>query len=368
MINFKKFLMEETTPTMPKANRLEDNVLKGHEGVSDAADFMEELHKHLSGKNTPTEFNKNIKGSPVLFGIHPENGKYFVSTEKHRLPNFSEEDIKNTHGDNAKTVEELTALFKHGHKILPDSGIYGGDVMHTPQDIKKTKGMIEFERNGLTHSIPAESAHGKAIKQSGVGLIVHTKYNGDTPVRMNKKMKEKLKFHPDVHNINTDSKPNPANYSEKERNDYHEAMTKAKKTYASMKPEAYDGIKGHLGSLQEHIRAAEKNGYKPTAKSYIGHLTDKHQIDLINNPNEDIQNKKRKAFGDKLEDTYKNQAHIQKVLELHNNINHAKNILKGVADKNDDFAYKSRDKVITSPGLIAYAKNGKTTKIVDRGN
>ena len=365
MINFKKFLMEDTSPLPPKTEKLEDKVLRSHEGVSDAADFIEDLHKHLSGKNTPTEFEKNIKGSPALFGIHPENGKYFVATEKHRLPNFNESEILHNHKDDPKTVEELTALFKHGHKILPDSGIYGADVMHTPADVKKSKGMVEFEKNGVTHTVPAESAHGKAIKQSGLGVMVHTKYNGDTPIRMNKRMRNKIKFHPDVHHINPESKPNPANYTEDEQNKFHESMQKAKKVYSSMKPEIYDSIKGHHASLQEHIKSAEKNGYLPTVKSYINHLTNKHQTDVDSISVEDIQNKKRKSFSDKLENVHKNQNNFQKALELHNHIKNAKNILKGVSDKNDDFAYKSKNKAITSPGLIAYAKNGNSTKIID---
>ena len=81
MTSFRNFLAEELDETKLKhLEHAEDHVINaGHEGFSHAYHNLKDVHDRLTGKKNDTRITMKYDGSPsVVFGRHPETGRFFV--------------------------------------------------------------------------------------------------------------------------------------------------------------------------------------------------------------------------------------------------------------------------------------------------
>ena len=75
-------------------------------------------------------------GSPsIVFGTHPETGRFFVASKsafnKDPKINYTPEDIERNHGHAPGLVEKLKGALEHLPKIMPrNGGVYQGDLMY----------------------------------------------------------------------------------------------------------------------------------------------------------------------------------------------------------------------------------------------
>lgn len=147
MHKFLEFITEEaeTHPEPLKVKHLthvEDHPLQhGSAGFHHAYDTLMKAHKHIkSGKKT-TELSTKYDGSPsIVYGHHPENGKFFVATKSafnvNPKINYTEKDIERNHGHAPGLVRTLKHALKHLPKIAPKHGVYQGDYMFHHEDLK----------------------------------------------------------------------------------------------------------------------------------------------------------------------------------------------------------------------------------------
>jgi len=185
MTAFKNFLTEEASEEKLKhLEHAEDHVINaGHEGFSHAYHNLKDVHDKLTGKDNATKVTMKYDGSPsVVFGRHPETGKFFVASKsafnKNPKINYSHEDIERNHGHAPGLVEKLKAALDHLPKVTPKKGVFQGDIMHTHHDVHESGGKVHFTPNTITYSADKNSPHGKAALRSKIGIAVHTKYNG----------------------------------------------------------------------------------------------------------------------------------------------------------------------------------------------
>jgi hypothetical protein len=270
MINFKEFIAEQAEPAqgqkLKHLTHLEDQVIhNGHEGVGIAAQHLDDVHSMLMGKNTKTAVSTKYDGAPsIVFGQHPETGQFFVASKsafnKNPKINYTPEDIERNHGHAPGLVEKLKSALQHLPKIMPkNGGVYQGDMMHTKPDIQKSKGMYHFTPNTITYSTPQDSAHGKAVKNSEMGIVVHTQYGGGknlgsmSAMPVDAKTRASFVHHPDVHNIDPTIDVNPSNYTPEEQREFLNHKEAARIAYGKMKPEAMEALAGHGISLETHI-------------------------------------------------------------------------------------------------------------------
>ena len=153
MINFKQYLLEaEQQPEgkpLKHLRHLEDNAIyDGHGGVERAANFLDDAHKALQGKNSSTHFSTKYDGAPsIVFGHHPQTGQFFVASKsafnKNPKINYTPEDIEANHGHAPGLVEKLKSALEHSR---PSAGT-------KPQNLSRLTYPCEASSSKRTHSL-----------------------------------------------------------------------------------------------------------------------------------------------------------------------------------------------------------------------
>ena len=380
MKTFTRFIYEQTEEQGGKLlkhlTHVEDHIIhSGNEGVKKAADVLDDVHNSLMGKKNSTKVSTKYDGAPsVVFGYHPKNGRFFVGTKsafnKNPKLNYTDKDIEANHGHAPGLVSKLKSALTHLPKIAPKHGVYQGDLMHTKEDIKKHGKELSFTPNTITYHTPADSAHGKAIQHSKLGVVVHTKYEGKGDLEhMNATPhvdRENFNHHPDVHNVDPTIKADSSHYTPKEQQKYHEAMNKAKDTYRDMDHSALDKLKGHEINLEAHVNDMVRKGNMPSTSGYIKHISDKGNKEIDNVKTEKSKQQKREKLNDNIKHISDNKKHFDKALELHKHLQTAKDVLTGVMAKNQEFGHTIGGAKTGPEGAVAVTKNGDMSKFVDR--
>ena len=381
MFNFRSFLSEKAEEAKPLKHltHLEDNVIHGgHEGVAIADQHLADTAKALEGKKSPIHISTKFDGAPsIVFGTHPTTGQFFVGTKsvfnKNPKINYTPEDIDANHGHAPGLASKLKQALEHLPKITPrEGGVYQGDLMHTPEDIETKNGMHHFTPNTITYSVPADSAHGRAIDNSKLGIVVHTRYGGAKNLEgmsagpLDQKTRQKFESHPDVHNIDPTIHINPSNFTPEERAEFAKHKEAARQSYSKMAPEAEDALAGHGINLEAHINRMVREGGKPTVDGYIGDLTAKANKAIDSVKTQKAKDRKAQEHSDTVNHIEKNRKHFERALDLHGHLQRAKDVLTNVMAKNNPFSHSIAGEATGPEGAVAVDKNGNMSKFVDR--
>lgn len=169
----------------------EDLFLKyGKDGFYQGIEFLKKTHNFLSKNEGKIIYNVKKDGSPsVVFGIHPENNRYFVASKSawNKTPkiNYSQEDIVKNHLLSIGLTQKLSCCFEHLHKIIPENGgVFQGDLMFSENDRVDHGDCYSFTPNTITYVAPKESVVGIKLAKSKIGIFVHTHYKGKTWERL----------------------------------------------------------------------------------------------------------------------------------------------------------------------------------------
>jgi hypothetical protein len=386
MISFAQFLKEETEkPANSKEGKLthlrhlEDEVLHGgHEGIGRADQFLQAAHEHLQGKDNDTHFSTKYDGAPsIVYGKHPKTGKFFVATKsafnKDPKINYTDKDIEANHGHAPGLVAKLKEALHHLPKIMPKhGGVYQGDLMYGHGDVSTKGGQHHFTPNTLTYSSPADSAEGRRIKGSKLGIVTHTEYKGKGDLENMKagvltpESREKFKQDPDVNHIDPTEHPNPANYTSAEKTKFEEAREAARQAYKKMRPEAMETMAGHGTDMEAHVNNMIKTGGDPSVDGYIKHLNDRHDKEIAKLKRPETVEKKSQAHADVISHIVKHKKDFQNALEVHKNLQKAKDVLTHVMAKNSKFGHSIGGEATAPEGAVGVDKEGNMTKFVDR--
>ena len=386
MKSFAEFLKEETEkPADPKEGKLthlrhlEDEVIHGgHEGVIRADQFLQDAHDNLQGKKTETNFSTKYDGAPsIVYGKHPKTGKFFVATKsafnKDPKINYSDEDIEKNHGHAPGLVDKLKEALHHLPKIMPKSGgVYQGDLMYGKGDVSTKSGQHHFTPNTITYSAPAESAEGRKIKNSKLGIVTHTEYKGTGDLGsmkagvLTKEKRSKFQHDPDVNHIDPTETPNPSNYTAKEKTEFEQHREAARQLYKRMKPEAFEHMAGHGTDLEAHVNNMVRTGGEPSVEGYIDHLNNKHEKDIGKLKKQETIDRKSKVHGDEISHIVKHKKDFQQALDLHSHLQKAKDVLTHVMAKNSKFGHSIGGDPTSPEGAVGVDKEGNMTKFVDR--
>jgi hypothetical protein len=162
---------------------------EGVVGTRRAINFMQGMRDMLAGAST-TKVNATVKwdGAPAIFaGTDPRNGKKFVAKKgifnKDPKVYYTPADVKkDTAGD---LQAKLLICLKYLPKILPDKGIFQGDLMWAGRNDLKLKNidgqsMVTFQPNTIVYAVPAISPLSNDIRRAHMGIVWHTEYAGNT--------------------------------------------------------------------------------------------------------------------------------------------------------------------------------------------
>ncbi|HIO43601.1 MAG TPA: hypothetical protein EYN33_06250, partial [Gammaproteobacteria bacterium] len=185
MKTFKSFLAEEK---LTHLEHVEDAIFDfGISGAKEALKILDNVAHSLEGHSKRSvNIQAKVDGAPaIIAGINPENGKFFVGSKSlfNKTPkiNYTNADVDRNH--KGGLADKLKVALKEFPKMKL-KGIYQGDFMFTPEDLKKEtidgEKYITFTPNTITYAVPHDSDLAKTILKSKAGVIWHTTYTGDT--------------------------------------------------------------------------------------------------------------------------------------------------------------------------------------------
>jgi len=382
MLGFKTFISEAADNKQGKLLHLQhssDGPFLGNEGVAGASESNDALRDSLLGKKTTHHISTKFDGAPsVVFGIHPVTKKYFVATKsafnKDPKINYSEEDIDRNHGHAPGLAAKLKEVLAHGHKILPkEGGVFQGDLMHTEGDVQHdpNTGMLSMTPNTVTYSAHKDSPEGRAMANSKLGMVVHTKYSGKGDLQnmtagpLDDRTRRKMQQHPDVNNIDPTFKPNTANFTPEELAQYEAHNAEAKKIYRSMKPEDLEMVAPHAVELQAHINKGVREGSAPSTDGFMQDVTARANKDMAGKTQKTIE-RKTKEHADKLAYIHGNRAAFDKSIAMHQALRNANDVLVNSAAKNSPYMHTINGETTQPEGLVSVSKDGNMFKHVNR--
>lgn len=197
----KSFKLYITEGKLTHLEHVEDAIFDfGVVGALEALKILDDVAHTLEGHSKRSvNIQAKVDGAPaIIAGIDPENGKFFVGTKAlfNKTPkiNYTNADIDKNHAGGL--ADKLKIALKEFPKMKM-KGIFQGDFMFTPDEIKKetidgTK-YVTFTPNTITYAVPADSDLASTIIKSKAGVIWHTTYTGDTIAGLKANFKINLK-------------------------------------------------------------------------------------------------------------------------------------------------------------------------------
>jgi hypothetical protein len=185
MLRFNSYLIEEKNTHM---EHIEDNVLNGGvDGARQAINFLRSLRDMLAGQaGAPVDTTVKWDGAPAIFaGEDPSDGKFFVAKKGifNKNPKVYKTEAEVDADTSGDLADKLKLALQH-FKNLGIKGVVQGDLLFTKADLKSVtyqgERYITFHPNTIVYAVPINSALGKQIAKSKIGVVWHTSYSGDT--------------------------------------------------------------------------------------------------------------------------------------------------------------------------------------------
>jgi hypothetical protein len=379
MFSFKHFLIEETEEgtKLKHITHAEDRPLQhGAKGFQHAYNALMQVHDHMKSGGHSSHLTMKYDGSPaVVFGHHPETGKFFVASKsafnKNPKLNYTHDDIKKNHGHAPGLMDKLHSSLNHLKKIAPKSGVYQGDLMYSEGDVKeKEGGKSSFTPNTIRYT--ASGPMSDKIKRSKLGVIVHTQYHGNDIQTM------AADPHPDLHNFaqhpdvwhqsaNHDTKQ--IHYSDKDQEEFKSHMAEADKIHSANRGTMYKATEPHRGEgghLETYINHTVRTDEEPTAEGLKKHIQSKYDKAASKLKTVAGQSKKSQEAKSHMLHIDANKEHYDNLLKMHSHLQNAKNVLIRNLEQHEGGLEHHIDGKKSKPEGFVVNHDGQPTKLVNR--
>jgi hypothetical protein len=383
-MNFKQYLTEAASEErLTHLEHAEDHIIHyGEDGFTHAFHNLNDVHEQLSDKKNKTTIMTKYDGSPsVVFGHHPETGKFFVTTKsawnKNPKLNFSEKDIEANHGHQPGLVQKLKTALQHLPKVTPKKGIFQGDLMHSgvksssnPRgDIVSHGGKYHFTPNTITYSTSHGSDEGKNIEKSKVGIVVHTAYHGNKFENLKPDYAPDLSHfgkHQDVHMIDNRNDVEGAKMSTEQSMNFRHHMGAATNFFKDKNTsKAFKHIQGHEDHLSTFINKSIRDSKAPSVEDYMEHVKSRHLKDISKVKTQKSIDQKTATMNDQLSHIEKNKASFTHVLNMHKHLQGAKDELVHALSAKPKYEHTINGTSSKPEGYVV-VRNNRPTKLVDR--
>lgn len=361
----------------------EDHAINaGGDGYTHAKNSLQAVHGALTGNpQTNASVTTKYDGSPsIVFGHHPETGKFFVASKsafnKNPKINYTEDDIEANHGHAPGLVEKLKSALKHLPKVTPKEGVFQGDVMHSgvksksnPNgDVEMKDGVAHFKPNTITYTAPDDETD--AVKKSKFGVAVHTSYHGPTFDQMKANFNTDVgnfKSNKDVHMINVHHDMSGVEYTPAQKEAFNTYMGNAESAHKKLAKGGYDAVGDdrHTDLLKTYINKTVRDGSQPSVEGYQSHLQNEGEKAAGKVKTLATQEKRRGEYSGMVNDVESNKDHFSNLLDLHSNLQQAKNQLTHALSSHSRYGHFIGDKETKPEGFVV-SLNNRPTKLVDR--
>jgi hypothetical protein len=390
MYSFLTFLKEEVEQGAEGAklkhiHHAEDRPLfHGAKGFQHAVAALKQAHLHIKSGGNSSALTMKYDGSPsIVFGRHPENGKFFVASKsafnvKPKI-NYTHADIEKNHGHAPGLTEKLHAALDHLKKVAPKTGVYQGDIMHSGTDVEQKKGgKVSFTPNTITYTASGEEAD--KVRKSKIGIVTHTQYHGKDISSMS------ADPHPDLHNFGThpdvwQKSPNldtkNVHYSEQEQEKFNKHLDAADKIHRAHKNKMYAAVAPHAGEaghLATYINHTVRTDETPSAegfKKHIQNVYEKEYASKMKKLKTPAAQSRAKTTRDKsirthLDHVEKHKESYEAILKMHHHLQQAKNTLVNTLEQHSGGLEHHIDNKPTGPEGFVVNHAGEPTKLVNR--
>lgn len=370
MITFRQFLKESAVEGVTKLQHLqhlEDRALHSREGAEHALHSLHGVGSRLAGGPGPRITHK-WDGSPsIVFGHHPQTGKFFVATKSawNKTPkvNYTHADIERHHPATIHHV--LKSALEHLPKVTPKHGVYQGDFMYNAESKHEGPKHYHFTPNTLMYSVKKDTPESKKVAKAKLGVAVHTQYHGPNLENLKASFNpelSKFRHHPDVHVIH----PEVSIGKVSSGNEHLHALKHAEHAYLATHPKSWDVTASHRAHLQSYVHATSREGVKPTAAGFKQHLRTKFT-------NEAAKLKSDKGKLNKMTQLNQHEAHIDKhhehynsLLNLHHHLQTAKNAMLNHLNQHNQYETSHKGVVMPSGEGFVSHHNDIPSKLVNR--
>jgi hypothetical protein len=377
MLTFSTFLVESLdVDKLKHLEHAEDHIIHGGDpGVAHAADNLDDLHNLLTGGKSKSKITTKYDGSPsVVFGINPENGKFFVASKSafnvNPKLNYTEKDIDQNHGHAPGLVSKLKSALAHLPKVMPkEGGVYQGDFLYDKPDVEEEGGKLKFAPNTITYSADKDSAQGRKIAASQMGFVVHTKYKGKKLADMKAGFDvdhSKFKQDPDVNLVNPEvNDTSKSRYTPKMQAEYAKHKEAAAEAYRNTGSDVLEALSKHDATIKPYINQTVRDGTTPDSKEYVKYLQNKRDKETSKLKTEASKQKKADQYNTLIDDIESNQHEYKSAFDLHHHLQKAKDVLVNALGNPTDFEHTVGGKQVKPEGFVSI-RDGKPTKLVDR--
>jgi hypothetical protein len=325
----------------------------------------------LKGGFNTTKVTEKYDGSPSLvFGHDPKTKKFFVATKsafnKDPKINYTDEDIEKNHGHAPGLVEKLKTALQHLPKVAPKSGVYQGDILHTKDDVHEAGGEYHFTPNTIMYSTPKGSEEGKKIKDSKIGLVVHSKYHGPSLDNMRVGFDPdhiNFKQHKDVHLVNPEIVPGKHGGEAATKFEHH--ILAAEKEMTKAHPDTLDTIKAHAPHIKTYINKCVKEGKPPSTAGYRGHLLGIGEKKVASVSTAKAKQQHHDHMMTNLHYAEEHAKKFDSLFKIHRHLQHAKNALIQSLQGTSQYEHSVNGEETKPEGYVA-VKDGHPIKLVDR--
>ena len=169
-------------------DHLEDRIiLDGVAGGMEAIKILKEMGKLLSGKPSPgLMVTTKWDGAPaIVCGWDPADGQFFVGTKSvfAKQPKLMKTQQQIIEEYNGALIGKLSACLQYLPSVVKKGVVLQGDLMFTNDkrtEFIEDKKFITFRPNTITYAADPTTPLGKDIERAQLGIVFHTKYEGDT--------------------------------------------------------------------------------------------------------------------------------------------------------------------------------------------
>jgi hypothetical protein len=384
MISFSKFLLEQQDPEEGASRQIkhlthvEDRPLQtGEKGALRSLSVLKAAADHVASGKKSSELTTKYDGSPsIVYGHHPDSGKFFVASKSafNKTPkiNYTEKDIEKNHGHAPGLVEKLKHALRHLPKTTPETGVYQGDMMFSPEDKKTSKtGGVSFNPNpsGLTYT--AHGDLGKKAKKAKIGVVTHLKYEGKDSGSLNASHEvdhENFKEHSDVFTVNPQMDTSKVHFGPKERAEFNKHIAAAEAVHNTHGDDMYAGTSTHHGiggHLESYINHTVRSGETPNHQNFKNWLETKKNKEIDKLKVEKNKKAKSEELGKELSKIESNKKHYNNLFKIHGHLQKAKNVLINVMNQHQQFQHQHAGENANPEGYVFHHKND-TDKFVNR--
>lgn len=359
-------------------------LLHGSEGFQHAHSALQHAHEHMKSGKHSSDLTMKYDGSPsVVFGHHPETKKFFVATKSafSKTPKLAHTDaeIEQHYGHAPGLVHKMKSALHHLPKVTPKSGVYQGDILHTPEDhVHHKGGSVSFKPNTITYTAHGHEA--EQVKKSKIGVVVHQQYHPHGGKTGFEHMSvsphpdtHNFKSHPDVHFKTAEHDTSKIDYPKKDQSSFEKHMSAAKAIHDKGGAKMYSATARHHGEgghLNNYINHTVRTGEKPSASGFQKHLTTTHEKEASKLKSPAGIQKKREAGAEHVAHVQKHAEHYNNLLSMHHHLQQAKNVLVHNLEKHEGGLDHHIDGTKSKPeGFVINHKfkgHSEPTKLVNR--